>query len=430
MNKTKWFEEARFGMFIHFGLYSIPARGEWVRSAEKMSTEEYQPFFEEFNPEVSPVEWAKAAKAAGMKYVVMTAKHHDGFCLFDSEYTDYKITNTPYGRDFVREYVEAVRAEGLGVGLYFSLLDWHHPHYPKYNDLFHPMRGNEAYKDEVIDFDVYLDYMHKQVEEICKNYGKIDILWFDFSYGEMAGEKWRATELMSMVREYQPDVLVDNRLEGSGHTMGSIFTDAPKPYSGDFYSPEQYIPVDGIKKADGSPIPWELCTTMNNQWSYVPTDTLYKTPQTIIRKLTECVSKGGNMLLNVGPDAKGRFSKESMDILNAIGKWMSENGDSIHGCAEADIPKPEWGRYTRRDNIIYAHIHDTTIGPVPLTGIPRGSIQKIRFLTDNSEVPLASWAFAVRKNPDMAFVSLGSNQNHSYPLPDEMGTVLAVYLKS
>jgi alpha-L-fucosidase len=245
----------------------------------------------------------------------------------------------------------------------------------------------------------------------------------------MAGEKWRAEELMSMVRKYQPHVLIDNRLEGSGHTMGSIFTDDPKPYSGDFYSPEQYIPVDGIKKADGSRIPWELCTTMNNQWSYVPTDTLYKTPRTIIRKLTECVSKGGNMLLNVGPDAKGHFPKESMDILKAIGKWMSKNGDSIHGCAEAGIPKPEWGRYTRRDNVIYAHIHETTIGPIPLTGIPRDCIRKIRFLADNSEVSLASWAFAVRKNPDMAFVSLGLNQNHSYPLPDEMGTVLAVYLK-
>ena len=151
-----------------------------------------------------------------MQYVVLTAKHHDGFCLFDSKLTDYKSTNAPCGRDLVREFVDAVRAEGLRVGLYYSLLDWHHPDFPKYNDPIHPMRGNPAYQDEKIDFDRYLAYMHGQIEELVTNYGKIDILWFDYSYGELRGEAWKATELMQMVRRHQPDVIVDNRLERRG----------------------------------------------------------------------------------------------------------------------------------------------------------------------------------------------------------------------
>lgn len=226
-------------MFIHFGLYAIPGRGEWIRSNEKMTIEDYQPYFDAFNPsEFDAKVWAKAAKEAGMKYVVLTAKHHDGFCLFDSEYTDYKITNTPFGRDLVREFVEAVRAEGLRVGLYFSLLDWYHPDYPKYSDRHHPMRGNIAYKDEQIDFDRYLEFMHHQVEEIVTKYGKLDILWFDFSYAEMFGEKWKASELIDLVRKHQPDVVVDNRLETSGEWFGSISTEEIHSYSGDFVSPE------------------------------------------------------------------------------------------------------------------------------------------------------------------------------------------------
>ena len=195
LERTRWFRQARFGMFIHFGLYTIPGRGEWIRSNEKMTIEDYQPYFEAFNPtEFNAQNWAREAKNAGMKYVVLTAKHHDGFCLFDSKYTDYKITNTVFGRDLVKEFVEAVRAEGLRVGLYFSLLDWYHPDYPKYADRHHPMRGNETFKGEVIDFERYLEFMHHQVEELVTKYGKLDILWFDFSYGEMFGEKWKASE--------------------------------------------------------------------------------------------------------------------------------------------------------------------------------------------------------------------------------------------
>ena len=194
---------------IHWGLYAIPARGEWVRSTEQIPKEDYMKYFEEFNPvDFEPRKWAKAAKEAGMKYMVLTAKHHDGFCLFDSQYTDFKSTNTKCGRDLVAEYVDAVRAEGLKVGLYFSLLDWFHDDFPHYGDRNHPMRNNPAYKNDDRDFDRYLTYMHNQVREICTNYGKLDVLWFDFSYDTLRGEAWKATELINMVRKLQPDVII------------------------------------------------------------------------------------------------------------------------------------------------------------------------------------------------------------------------------
>ena len=184
--RIKWFQEARFGMFIHWGLYAVPGRGEWVMSEERIPASEYEEYFREFDPRCyDPREWARRAKAAGMKYVVLTAKHHDGFCLFDSKWTDYKSTSTLCARDLVREFVEAVRSEGLRVGLYYSLIDWHHPDFPKYGDMNHPMRDNPAFKNEKIDFDRYLTYMHGQVEELVTNYGKIDLLWFDYSYAHL-----------------------------------------------------------------------------------------------------------------------------------------------------------------------------------------------------------------------------------------------------
>ena len=190
--RMAWWREARFGMFIHFGLYSIPARGEWVRSTEELTVEQYQPFFDEFDPYAFDARaWARMAREAGMRYVVLTAKHHDGFCLYDTQLSDYKVTNTPFGRDIVAEYVEACRAEGLKVGLYFSLIDWHHPDFPQYGDRQAPLRNDPvAGANEGKDWDRYLEFMHGQVREVCTNYGKLDLLWFDFSYDDMTGEKW------------------------------------------------------------------------------------------------------------------------------------------------------------------------------------------------------------------------------------------------
>ena len=428
LQRTKWFRQARFGMFIHFGLYAIPGRGEWIRSNEQMTIEDYQPYFDAFNPsEFDAKVWAKAAKEAGMKYVVLTAKHHDGFCLFDSEYTDYKITNTPFGRDLVREFVEAVRAEGLRVGLYFSLLDWYHPDYPKYADRHHPMRGNIAYKDEQIDFDRYLEFMHHQVEEIVTKYGKLDILWFDFSYAEMFGEKWKASDLIELVRKHQPDVVVDNRLETSGEGFGSIASEEIQLYSGDFVSPEQIVPHEGIRNVKGELLPWELCLTMNNHWAYNPSDKLYKSPKVLIRKLVECVSKGGNMILNVGPTAKGNFPKESIEILHGIGEWMKKNSESIYRGGFVDLPKPEWGYYTKDGKNLYAHVFEQPIGPIALTGISREQIQRMSFVHDGSEVRISN-SWTTLAFPNICFAEYGEIGAYTYPLPDAIDSVIKIEL--
>lgn len=423
--RVDWFRRARFGMFIHWGLYSIPGRGEWVRSDEQMPEEDYLPFFRDFSaPDFDPKAWAKAAKAAGMRYVVMTAKHHDGFCLFDSQYTDFKSTNTPFGRDAVKEFVEAVRSEGLRVGLYFSLIDWHHPDYPHYGDRYHPMRENPAYGNENREFDRYLDYLHAQVKEICSNYGKLDLLWFDFGYDHLRGEAWRGTELVDLVRTLQPGVLIDNRIEVSGEGFGSLYQCAPTPYHGDFVTPEKMIPPQGIRDVQGNPMVWEACITMNNNWGYCGEDHHYKPASLLIKKLVECVSKGGNMILNVGPDGRGNIPPESLEILSQIGDWMAKNGESIHGCGPAEIEKPEYGRVTQKNNTRYFHIFENTLGPLPLMGLKREEISGLRLLATGQEIPIStSWVHS--DYPEIVFADLGEDPI----LPDPVDTVLKVEMK-
>lgn len=423
--RIEWYKQARFGMFIHWGLYAIPARGEWIRNVERISVEDYQQFFDEFNPvDYDPKAWAKAAKYAGMKYAVLTAKHHDGFCLFDTKLTDYKSTNTICKRDLVREYIDAFRAEGIKVGLYYSLIDWHHEDFPHYGDAHHPMRENEAFKNVTHEFDNYLNYMHAQVEELCTNYGQIDVMWFDFSYGELRDEKWRATELVNMIRSHQPNVIIDNRLEVSGEGFGSLATDNPTVYSGDFVSPEQIIPPHGIVKENGEPIMWEACITMNDNWGYCAKDLNYKPASTVIRKLVDCVSKDGNMLINVGPDAKGNIPKQSLEILDQVGQWMKSNHESIYNCGSSGMSKPENGRITRNGNKLYYHIMESSIGGVPLYGICKDEVKKIRLLSDSSEIkPLDNWS--VNNYPDIVFIDLSSSPY----LPDSIDTVVEIELK-
>ena len=422
--RMEWYLDARFGMFIHWGLYSIPARGEWLRSEEEITKEDYMKYFEEFNPsDYDPKAWARAAKEAGMKYVVLTAKHHDGFCLYDSQYTDFKSTNTKLGRDIVKDFVEAVREEGLKVGLYFTIIDWYHDDYPHYGDKFHPMRKNPEFKNEGRDFDNYLTYMHNQIREICTNYGKIDLLWFDFSYDDMRGEKWKATELMSMVRSLQPDVIIDNRLECSGEGLGSLAACDPTPYHGDFVTPEKMIPPNGIQDVQGNDIAWEACVTMNNNWGFCAVDHFFKPASMLIKKLVECVSKGGNMILNVGPDARGNIPEESMNILKGIGAWMNKNGKSIYGCGKTQMPKPDYGRVTGKGNHLYFHLFENTIGPVPLLGVPKDRVKGTRYLATGAEVPVStSWVHS--DYPDIVFADLGPDPI----LPDQTDTVLEVIL--
>jgi len=417
--RTKWFREARFGMFIHWGLYAIPARGEWVRNKEKITVEDYQPFFESFNPtDYNPREWAKVAKDAGMKYAVMTAKHHDGFCLFDSEFTEYKSTNTPAGRDLMKEYVEAFRAEGLKVGFYYSLLDWHHPDYPHYGDGIHPMTNNEKWKDAEHDFDNYVNYMHNQVRELATNYGKIDVFWFDFSYGKMSGEKWKSTELVNMVRELQPGVLIDNRLGGN------MEAENPEIYAGDFDGPEQVIPHKGIFDEQDRPIPWEACITLNNDWGY-STNNDYKSARDVVHALVNVVSKGGNLLLNVGPDAKGNIPQKSLEILAEVGDWMEFNSESIYGCGPAPFPKPEWGRYTMCNDTLYGHILGSNIGQYYLQGM-KGKLKNARLVHDGREAFIGPYWHGERSYIDAndTFFNLGQPPQWTFQPPVPMNTVV------
>jgi alpha-L-fucosidase len=270
--------------------------------------------------------------------------------------------------------------------------------------------------------------MHGQVREICTNYGKLDILWFDFSYGKLTGEAWRATELTNMIRSLQPDAIIDNRLEVSGQGFGSLATANPNVYSGDFVSPEQIIPPEGILDTDGNPVTWEACITMNNNWGYCEFDREFKSADLIIRKLVECVSKNGNMLLNIGPDARGNIPPQSLKILSEVGRWMRLNGESIYGCGKADLPKPDNGRYTARGNTLYAHITEGAIGPIPLQGVRPGSIRRARLLSTGVELHVAdNWT--VSNYPDTVFIPLGPVSHFTYALPDPIDTVIALELK-
>lgn len=417
--RTRLFLQNRYGMFIHWGLYSISARGEWMRGNEKMTYEQYKVYFDEFDASrYDPKAWARAAKAAGQKYAVLTTKHHDGFCLFDTKLTDFKATNTPAGRDLIREYVDAFREEGISVGLYYSIIDWNHDDYPGYGDRIHPERDLESAKDKPIDFDRYLEYMHGQVRELLTNYGKIDIMWFDFSYDKMTGEKWKATELIRMIRSIQPDIIIDNRLGGN------IRAAEPEEYAGDFFSPEQIIPPGGIVDANGVSIPWEACITLNDNWGYHSGDNAYKSPQQVIRTLVECVSKNGNLLLNVGPDGKGEMTRDSLDVLAEVGEWLRLNGDSIYGCGASELAKPEWGRYTQKGKKLYAHVFDRGVGPIYFAGL-KGKIKKARLLKDGTELKVElPWMAEEYSDIDSgAFISLKGAK-----LPDERDTVIELEL--
>ncbi len=426
--RTAWFRHDRFGLFIHWGLYSAAALGGLLACRDYLKSGEYRRFFDSFNPvDYNPRAWIHAAKSAGMRYAVMTAKHNDGFCLFDSALTDYKATNTRAGRDLIREYVNACREEGLKVGLFYSLIDWHHPDYPHYGDPFHPLSEVPSEKTVKRDFSRYLEYMHGQVRELCTNYGKIDILWFDASYGDMMGERWHATELVRMVRTLQPSVIIDNRLEGSNESSGSIRTRNPSEYAGDFACPEQIIPPRGLTDEDGNAIPWEACVTLNNHFVYHAQDNEWKKPRLLIRKLVECVSKNGNLLVNIGPDARGNVPKPSLEILAEIGDWMRKNGESIYGCFGSSLPKPEWGWYTQGGRRLYAHIFDGNIGPLPMSDL-YGKVASMRLLADGTDIPVRQMKTA-QQYGDYLYVNFGSDPLATYPLPDDRDTVIEIILK-
>jgi alpha-L-fucosidase len=381
-DKAKWWINDRFGMFIHWGLYALPARHEWIKNFEKIRDEDYQKYFDNFDPDLfDPGKWARAAKAAGMKYFVITTKHHEGFCLWDSKYTDYKATNTPCGRDLIRPMVEAFRAEGLKVGFYHSLLDWHHPQFPV--DMLHPRREDEEYKSANRNRDVrlYAEYLYNQVTELLTNYGKIDYFFYDFSYPQMAGGKgrndWQSEKLLELSRRLQPDIIVNDRLD-----LNNV------PGGWDFKTPEQFMAREWVK-VNGKPVLWETCQTFSGSWGYHRDETSWKSVEQLIKMLVDTVSKGGNLLLNVGPTARGEFDQRALDRLEGMGKWMAQHGRSVYGCtqapAEFKVPQDCRLTYNSQTNRLYVHLFSWPFRDLFLDGYA-GKVAYAQLLNDASEV--------------------------------------------
>jgi alpha-L-fucosidase len=375
-----WFTHDRFGMFIHWGLYALAARHEWVMNYEKTPTEEYEKYAKYFDPDLyDPRAWARAAKAAGMKYVVLTTKHHEGFCLWDTALTDYKATNTPAGRDLVREFVDAVRAEGLKVGFYHSLLDWHHPDFTI--DGRHPRRDDSPEEIERLntgrDMSKYREYLHGQVRELLTDYGRIDYLFYDFSYeyephhptwGGKGAKDWGAEELLALTRELQPGIVVNDRLG----------------IPGDIVTPEQYQPSEPMK-VDGVEVPWEACQTINGSWGYFRDNHNHKAPELMIRMLIDGVSKNGNMLLNVGPTARGELDAVASEALEAFADWMHLHSRSIYGAGASTFETPVDARYTQRGDRLYLHLFSWPFEHIHLPGLA-GKVEYAQLLNDASEL--------------------------------------------
>lgn len=374
-----WFLHDRFGLFVHWGLYSLPARHEWVRNFEKISNEDYQKYFDHFDPDLyDPRTWAEEARNAGMKYAVITTKHHEGFALWDSALTDYKAPSTPARRDLLRPWVDAFRAAGFKIGFYHSLIDWHHPDFPI--DGLHPMRDDIAFREQEKGRDIrkYTEYLHGQTRELLTQFGKVDIMWFDFSYsGQDWGwsrgkgkEDWQSEKLLKMVRELQPGIIVNDRLE----------------IGGDVRTPEQYQPR-GWMEVDGKRVVWEACQTLNGSWGYHRDNLDWKPVVMLVRMLIDNVSKGGNLLLNVGPNARGEFEPRALETLRGIGQWMRLHGRSIYGCTASEFTAPPDCRFTQNGKRLYLHVFAWPFRHIHLEGMA-GRVEYAQMLNDGSEVKM------------------------------------------
>ena len=357
--RMEWWRNAKFGMFIHWGAYSIIGgeRGEqiagsgaeWAMDKLDYTIEDYEKFPRMFNPELfNADDWVKMAKDAGMKYIVITSKHHDGFALWDSKVSDYDIMDTaPFKRDIIKELAEASRKQGIKFGVYHSIVDWHHPQaqgnlFPNYN---------AGQKDQTVvnpEFpEYYKNYLKPQVKELLTNYGDIDVVWFDGDWiADYTTEMGK--EMYSFIRDIQPNTIINNRVDKGRKGMEGM--DMEGNFAGDFGTQEQEIPATGIDED------WESCMTMNGTWGYKPDDTKWKSSEDLIQKLVDIVSKGGNFLLNIGPDGFGRFPAQSIRRLKAMGEWTDANAEAIYGATASPYDMPGWGRYTKKDGVVYAHV--------------------------------------------------------------------------
>ena len=320
--RMQWWHEARFGLFIHWGVYAIPARGEWVMHVERIPKEDYRPLADQFNPtKYKPREWVALAKEAGQRYMVLTSRHHDGFSLFDSQVSDFTAPKTAAKRDLVGEYVEACHKAKMRVGFYYSLLDWRYDAY-----WAGPEKEPQAWADLV-------GYVHEQVRELCSSYGKIDILWYDGGWPWTA-EQWRSAELNAMARRLQPDIIINNR---SG---------LPEDHD----TPEQHVTASDAGR------PWESCMTINDNWGYSSGDRNFKSVRQLVYNLVRCASGGGNYLLNVGPRADGTIPASSASRLRRMGEWLRENGESIYGAGQAPFGGGMVGLTSAKGSKVYLHV--------------------------------------------------------------------------
>src|SRR6266700_3411598 len=334
LRRMQWWHQAKFGMFIHWGLYSVLGRHEWVMENEGIPVSEYAPLAKRFNPKPNAARaWAKLARQAGQKYMVMTTKHHEGFCQWDTKLTSYCAAKQGPGRDLVREYVDAARAEGLRVGFYYSLMDWHHP------DGARCATDEDARKR-------FVAYTHTHIRELLTSYGKIDVLWYDVSWPlDAAG--WESERMNKMVFDLQPDIIVNNR----------------NKLPGDFSTPEQRIEAAEAGRA------WESCMTMNDSWGYHRADDAWKSPKQVIRNLITCAHDGGNYLINIGPKPDGSIPEESIQIMSTVGRWMDKNGTALYG---ADICQPRRSRngsFSRKGKTLFLHVHYWPGNTVAIAGI-------------------------------------------------------------
>lgn len=389
--RMEWFRDAHFGMFVHWGLYSVAGgiwngkdyatnggAAEWLQNAANVPSDVYAKTLTPlFRPKKDFArEWARMAKDAGCRYVIFTSRHHEGFALHDSKTTTFDGMDVT-GRDLAREIINALHEQGLRVGIYFSLLDWHHP--DAYVEHGLPAPGNV--KNEDRDNTRYVEYMYKQAEELFSNYGPVDVVWWDYSSEEIQGEKWGARRLVAMVKAHQPNIIMNNRLYA--FEKNSQFTRA----NGDLVTPEQHIPETGFKGMD-----WESCMTMNGTWGYSRNNQNWRTPRELIRNMADIVSKGGNYLLNVGPMGDGTVPARSVELMHSIGQWMRVNGESIYGTRANSIGRVSWGRITTRPGRSYLHVFNWPAGGrlhVPLAPAA-GTSPRAWFLADSSrrELPV------------------------------------------
>ena len=360
IRRMKWWHDARFGMFIHWGLYSVLGRHEWVMENEGIPVAEYEQLAQLFQPKPNAArDWARLARAAGQKYMVMTTKHHEGFCNFDTKLTDYCAPKQGPGRDLVREFVDAARAEGLRVGFYYSLMDWHHPD------------GARCATDESAR-KRFVAYTHGLIRELMTNYGKIDILWYDVDW-PLTPAQWESEQMNRMVFEPQPDIIVNNR----------------NGVPGDFSTPEQEITAEKSGRA------WETCMTLNDSWGYQRADDNWKTSRQVVRNLIDCVRDGGNYLLNIGPRPDGSIPEESVRTLTEVGQWLRRNGESVY---QSDLCQPRQSTYagfTRKGNTLYMHVYFWPGDYVAIAGL-QSRVKSSRFLATGQKIDFQQDRFRVR----------------------------------